>query len=111
MEPLIYQPLKTRLDAFAAKHPREARRNGLASETLRRAVAVQAARYFTKHKGMARWRGVIDQGTAKQITIDIARLRLQTYSTHVKLTSIHTQDITKLTNILNKILIQMEEDT
>jgi hypothetical protein len=96
VEPLIYQSLKTRLDAFAAKHPCEAKRSKLASETICKAVAVQAARYFSIHKGTARWRGFIDKGRVKQITIEIARLRLQAYFTHVKHTRVHLEDITKL---------------
>jgi hypothetical protein len=96
MEALIDQPLKTQLNDFAEKHPCEARRNGLASEQLRNAITARAARYLVKHRGTARWRGFIDQATVRQVTIDITRFRLQGYCVRVRLTSVHSEDITKL---------------
>jgi hypothetical protein len=94
--PLIYEALRTSLNSFAEEHWREADRNNLTSITFRRRVAELAAAHFAQRKGLVKWRGVINQDTAKQLLVEITRLRLSLYRSHAKTTSIYTQDITRL---------------
>jgi len=92
IEPLIDEALKTALNSFAEKHPREADRNGMKSITFRRAVAVQAAKYFAQRRGLARWRGIIiAQDSAKQAVIDVNRHPQRGYFSHAHTTSIQTE--------------------
>lgn len=99
--PLVYEALKAPLNSFAEKHYREADRNGLTTVTFRRRVAWLAAKYFAGRKGNARWRGIIDQDSAKQIVIELARIAAR-YSAYAKMSSVHTEDVTKL--ITKKLL-------
>jgi len=96
IEPLICEALKAPLNVFAEKNYREADRNGLTTVTFRRKVAGLAAEYFAERKGNARWRGIMDQDSAKQMVIELARVRTR-YSGYARTSSIHTEDITKLT--------------
>jgi hypothetical protein len=71
----------------------------IAREWLRdggRSVAAQAAKYFRKRKGLVRWRGVIDQGLAKQVVIEVDCSSQGGYFSHAFITSIHTERITRL---------------
>jgi len=94
IQPLIYQALEAPLNSFAEKHRREADRNRLTTRAFRRALAAQAAKSFAKRKGLARWRGIIDEGLAKQLVIDIRRIRQRGYHSHAYITSIRTELIT-----------------
>ena len=96
IQPLLYEVLKTALNSFAEKHRREADRNGLTSIVVRRAVVAQAAKYFARRRCLVRWRGIIDQGLAKQLVIDVDRHPQRGYSSHAYITTIHTELITKL---------------
>jgi hypothetical protein len=96
IEPLVYESLKVQLNSFAEEHPREADRNCITSMMFRRAVAGQAAEYFAQKKGAGHWRGVINQDTAKQLMIEVTRAKSY-YRGYAKLTSIQTEDITRLT--------------
>jgi len=95
IEPLVYLALKEPLNRFAEQHWREADRNNLTTITFRRKLAALAAEYYTERKGNARWRGIMDQDSSKQIVIELARIRTR-YSAHTKTSGIHTEDITKL---------------
>ena len=96
VEPLIHVTLKEPLNTFAQKHPREAGRAGLDREACRRRIARRGAGYFVKREGNVRWRGIIDQGKPKQLVVELARSRLR-YWAYAKISSIHTKDITNLT--------------
>jgi hypothetical protein len=96
VEPLIHETLTEPLNSFNAKHPLEAERAGLDREACRRRIAGLAAGYFVEREGNARWRGIIDQRRPKQLVVELARSRLR-YWAYAKMTSIHTEDITKLT--------------
>jgi hypothetical protein len=95
IEPLIYEALRTPLANYAETHWRTADQT-LTSVTFRRRVAALVAEHFSKRKGEGRVRGVLDRGTAKQLLIEIARNNSR-YQGYVKTTSIHTEDLTKLT--------------
>jgi len=95
VEPLIHETLTEPLNTFSVKHPREARRAGLDREACRRRIAGLAAGYFVEREGNVRWRGIIDQRKPKQLVVELARSRLR-YWAYAKMTSIHTEDITKL---------------
>lgn len=96
IQPLIYEVLKAALNSFAEKHRREADRNGLTSIAFRRAVVAQAAKYFARRRCLVRWRGIIDQGLAKQLVIDVDRHPQRGYFSHAYITTIHTELITTL---------------
>jgi hypothetical protein len=92
IEPLIDEALKTALNSFAERHPREADRNGMKSITFRKAVAAQAAKYFAQRRGLARWRGIITaQDSAQQAVIDVNRHPQRGYYSHAHITSIQTE--------------------
>ena len=99
IEPLVYLALKEPLNRFAEQHWREADRNNLTTITFRRKLAALAAEYYSERKGNARWRGIIDQDSSKQMVIELARIRTR-YSGYAKMSSIHTVDVTKLTKKL-----------
>jgi hypothetical protein len=96
IEPLVYEALESPLRTYSEKHWREADRNNLTSVTFHRSVAALAAKYFAQRGGFVKWRGVINQGTTRQLLVEITRLRSSHYRGHVKQTGIHTEDITKL---------------
>jgi hypothetical protein len=95
--PLVYEALEAPLRSYSEKHWREGDRNGLTSVTFRRKVAGLAAEHFAQRSGLVKWRGVIDQDTiARQLLVEITRLRSSHYRGQVKRTGIHTENITKL---------------
>jgi hypothetical protein len=94
IEPMVYEALKTPLDSYAEKHWRTADQV-LTSVTFRRGLAALAAEHFAQRQGNAHWRGIINQGTAKQIVIDLVRIRTR-YSAHAQTSAIHTEDATGL---------------
>ena len=94
IEPLVYESLKVPLNGYGERHPREADRIGLLCMIFRKALAERAAKYFTKWEGNAHWRGLINQDAKKQLMIDVTRTRSH-YRGGVKMTSIHTELITK----------------
>jgi hypothetical protein len=94
--PLIYAALESPLKSFNEKHWREADRNNLTTITFRRKAAGLAANHFAQRKDLVKWRGIINQDTAKQLLVEITRLRSSLYRGEVKTTGIYTQDITRL---------------
>lgn len=96
IQPLIFEVLKAALDNFGEKHRREAHQNGLASIAFRRALVAEAAKYFARRRCLLRWRGIIDQGLAKQLVIEIDRHPQRGYYSHAYITTIHTELITRL---------------
>jgi hypothetical protein len=96
IEPLTYESLKWPLNIFAKNHPREAEKNDVTSAAFRRALATQAAKYMAKHRGSVSWRGVIDNGLAKEVVIEIARMSNGSYESDAYITSIHIELIPRL---------------
>jgi hypothetical protein len=96
IQPLIYEALMAPLNSFAEKHRRETDRNDLTTVAFCRALAAQAAKYFAKHRGLARWRGIIAQDSAMQIVIDVNRHPQRGYFSHAYITTIQTELVTRL---------------
>ena len=96
IQPLVYEALKAPLSSFSEKHRRETDRNGLATAAFCRALAAQAAKCFAKRKGLAKWRGIINQDLAKQLVIEVDRRPQRSYYCHAYITTIHTELITGL---------------